>query len=61
MGKKDLVRRLLEEGDNFEGDLDFDYSRNSMRKMREQKEKLGSNKPKREKPIWKKIDDKDND
>ena len=61
MSKKDLVRRLLEEGDDFEGDFEVDYTQTSLRKMKDSKEKLGGNKPKREKPLWKKPDDKDTD
>lgn len=61
MSKKDLVRRLLEEGDDFEGELDMDYTQTTLRKMKDSKEKLGGNKPKREKPLWKQVDDKDND
>ena len=57
MNNRDIVRKLLEEEDDFEGDLGMDFSKvNAVRKMKERKEKLGGGKPKREKPNWKKLD-----
>jgi len=54
MNDRDLVRRLLDDEDDFEGDLNIDFKRtNTLRKMKDQKEKLGGGKPKREKPEWK--------
>ena len=62
MNDKDLVRRLLDDEDDFEGDLNIDFRRtNTLRKMKDQKEKLGAAKPIRQKPEWKKIPDDKND
>jgi hypothetical protein len=61
MSDRQLVRKMLEELDNYEGDFDEDYTRNTLRKMREPKDKLGGNKKKRIKPEWKRIEDKDED
>ena len=60
MSKKDLIRRLLDEGDNFQEDWNEDYSRSTLRRMRDPKDK-SSGKPRREKPEWKKLNIKDDD
>lgn len=60
MSKRDLIRKLVELGDNYEDDLDIDYSQPKLRKMREQKDKFGG-KHRREKPEWKRYDIKDDD
>ena len=58
MNNRDIVRKLLEEEDDFEGDLGMDFSKvNAVRKKKERKEKLGGGKPARKKPEWKEIKD----
>ncbi len=61
MNNKDLIRKYLEYGDDYEGEIDEDFSKNTLRKMRDRKDKLGGGKPKREKPEWKKLEDKDDE
>lgn len=54
MSNKQFTRRLLDEGDYFEGELEDGQP---FHRAKGQRFKHKNNKPKREKPEWKKIKD----
>jgi len=53
MNNKDVVRKMIEQMDNFEGDFDFDDNNIGLRKMKDIREKLKKIRVKRQKPEWK--------
>jgi len=55
MNSKQLVKKLLDEGDRFEGELD--YEEDDGFRMKDNKFKGKKNKPKREKPEWKRHEE----
>ena len=59
MNNKDFVRKILQDPDRFDGEMNEDFSHKGFRKVKEHKEKLGRSKPARQKPEHKRIKDED--
>lgn len=55
MNERDLLRRIKDDPERFEGSYDKDFNQDRPRKMRMAKDR--SFKPRRQKPQWKRQDD----